>query len=106
MRRVSTIAKLCENVYDQLVETVADVLQNHARNRKVREVARNAARDGNSLQELLDRVRTVEIEQKVEENFSKKDPTDEASNVLEVSYGVPGSSRGEIRTSTFGYRGR
>ncbi|XP_041786654.1 uncharacterized protein LOC121601912 [Anopheles merus] len=106
VRRVSTIAKLCGYVHDQLVETVADVLQNHARNRKVREVARKAARKGNSLQELLDRVRTVEIEQQAEENFSKKYPTEEASNVLAVSYGVPGSSRGEIRTSTFGYRGR
>lgn len=49
VRRVATIAKLCGYVNDQFVETVADVLQNHAKSYKVREVARKAARKGNSL---------------------------------------------------------
>lgn len=106
VRRVSTIAKLCGYVDDQLVETIADVLQNHARNYKIREVSRKAARKGISLQELVDRVRTIEIELQAEEIYNKKHNLEETSSVLAVSYGIPGSNRAELRTSALGYRGR
>lgn len=52
VRRVIMVAKLCAYNSEQLLETVVDVIQNHALNQKVREAGRKIARKGGSLQDL------------------------------------------------------
>ena len=102
VRRVAAVAKLCGYVNDQLVETVADVIQHNANNRKVRDVARKAARKGSSLQELVDWVRSTEIEKQAEEIFSKNHPKEDMASVMAVSYADPRF----LRRSTSDFRGR
>lgn len=75
VRCVAGVAKLCGYVNEQLMETVADVIQHHADNRLVRDVARKAARKGSSLQELMDWVRSTEIEKQAEEIYKKIIPS-------------------------------
>ncbi|XP_055591492.1 uncharacterized protein LOC129743483 [Uranotaenia lowii] len=71
MKRVVAVAKLCDYNADQLVETVADVVQAHAVNQKAREAARKVMRKGGSLQDLMNKVRAAEIEKQNEEIFAR-----------------------------------
>ncbi|XP_058458958.1 uncharacterized protein LOC131435278 isoform X2 [Malaya genurostris] len=71
LKRVIAVAKLCDFKDDNLVEQVADSIQLHARNRKVRETARKILRKGGSLADLLDKVRVHEMEQMNEDLFAR-----------------------------------
>ncbi|XP_035910801.1 uncharacterized protein LOC118511614 [Anopheles stephensi] len=87
--------------WSRLLQTFYKTMPGITRSAKYPE---KAARKGDSLQELVDRVRTIEIEQQAEEIYNKKHNVQETSSVLAVSYGIPGSNRAEA--SKFGYRGR
>lgn len=71
VKRVIAIAKLCDFSDNNLPEQVADSIQSHALNQKVREAARKMLRKGGSLADLLDRVRTLEMDQLNEDIFVK-----------------------------------
>ncbi|XP_058814784.1 uncharacterized protein LOC131678576 isoform X2 [Topomyia yanbarensis] len=71
VKRVIAIAKLCDFSDSNLTEQVADSIQLNALNRKIREVGRKILRKGGSLGDLLDKVRTLEMEQLNEDLFEK-----------------------------------
>nr|XP_019558059.1 uncharacterized protein LOC109426945 [Aedes albopictus] len=71
VKRVIAIAKLCDFDEKNLVEQVADSIQAHASDRKVREAARKFLRKGGQLSELLDKVRTLEMDQMNEAMYAK-----------------------------------
>lgn len=71
VKRVIAIAKLCDFNDTNLVEQVADSVQQHALNRRVREAGRKILRKGGSLADLLDKVRTLEMDQLNEDLFAK-----------------------------------
>lgn len=74
VKRVIAVAKLCDFDNAILVEQVADAVQAHATNRRVREIARKILRKGGQLAELLDKVRALEMDQKNEEMYAKNHP--------------------------------
>uniref|UniRef100_A0A182J0X3 CCHC-type domain-containing protein n=1 Tax=Anopheles atroparvus TaxID=41427 RepID=A0A182J0X3_ANOAO len=92
VHRVSAVAKLCGYMDDQLIEIVADVLQSHAANRRIREAARKAARKGDSLQELIDRVRVSDFEKQAEDIYVMHHPPEDCRRVFAVARGPPRSS--------------
>ncbi|XP_062533281.1 uncharacterized protein LOC134202254 [Armigeres subalbatus] len=71
VKRVISVAKLCDYEDVILVEQVADAVQSHATNRKVRELARRILRKGGHLGELLEEVRAVEMDESNEEMYAK-----------------------------------
>ncbi|XP_062553784.1 uncharacterized protein LOC134219106 [Armigeres subalbatus] len=71
VKRVTAVAKLCDYGEDQLMENIADVVQSHALNLKVREAGRKVMRKGGSLTEFLDKIRGHEIEKLNEQTFLK-----------------------------------
>lgn len=71
VRRVAAVAKLCDYSEDQMMENIADVVQSHALNQKVREAGRKIMRKGGKLTELLDKIRGYEIEHLNEQTFLK-----------------------------------
>ncbi|XP_055592407.1 uncharacterized protein LOC129744077 [Uranotaenia lowii] len=80
MKRVVAVAKLCDYNADQLVETVADVVQ------KAREAARKVMRKGGSLQGLMNKVRAAEIEKQNEEIFARNHQPSSMAEIAAVSY--------------------
>ncbi|XP_055604497.1 uncharacterized protein LOC129752751 [Uranotaenia lowii] len=62
VKRIIEAAKVCDFDENRLVESVTDVIQFHATNAKVREVARKILRKGGSYIDLLDKVRSIEVE--------------------------------------------
>lgn len=91
VHRVSAVAKLCGYMEDQLVGIVADVLQRHAENHRIREAARKAARKGDSLQELIDRVRVSDYEKQAEDIYMMHPPPEECRRVFSLGRGSPRS---------------
>lgn len=87
VKRVIAVAKLCDFTEDNLAEHVADSIQSHALNRKVRETGRKILRKGGSLVELLERVRALEMEQLNEDIFAKNHQQSQHLEVAAVSYG-------------------
>lgn len=85
VKRVAAVAKLCDYGSEKMMETVADVVQSHALNVKVREAARKIMRKGGSITELLDKVRSAEIERQSEELYTKNHQQETVS-VAAVSY--------------------
>ncbi|XP_058814044.1 uncharacterized protein LOC131677958 [Topomyia yanbarensis] len=71
VKRVAAVAKLCDYSSEQMMETVADVVQSHTLNIKVREAGRKVMRKGGSITELLDKVRSAEIERQSKEIYAK-----------------------------------
>lgn len=86
VKRVIAVPKLCDFNEENLAEHVADSIQSHALNRKVRETGRKVLRKGGSLVELLERVRALEMEQLNEEIFAKNHRQSEKLEVAAVSY--------------------
>ncbi|XP_062541222.1 uncharacterized protein LOC134209257 [Armigeres subalbatus] len=86
VKRVIAVAKLCDFSDANLGEQVADTIQSHALNRRVREIGRKILRKGGSIADLLEKVRTVEMEQLNEEIFAKSHGTKQAE-VSAVAYG-------------------
>lgn len=88
VKRVVATAKLCDFEQQQLTETVADVIQLHALNVKVREAGRKLLRKGGTLINLVDKVRSYELDKANEEIFAKNHPQASAyTEVAAVSYG-------------------
>lgn len=71
VKRVINIAKLCDYDGTQLLDNIADVIQSHALNLRIREIGRKCLRKGGSISTLLEKVRAVEIGQLNEEIFAK-----------------------------------
>lgn len=88
VKRVIAVAKLCDYSEGKLVEPVAETIQLHALNRKVRETGRKILRKGGSIADLLDKVRTVEIDQLNEDLFAKNHRPTETPAVAAVSSSV------------------
>ncbi|XP_058454689.1 uncharacterized protein LOC131438721 [Malaya genurostris] len=87
VKRVASIAKLCDYPNEQTMEAVADVVQFHASNIKVREAGRKVMRKGGSISELLDKVRSAEIERQSEELYAKNHQHSDIE-VAAISYGT------------------
>lgn len=85
VKRIISVAKLCDYEDAILVEQVADTVQSHARNRKVRELARKFLRKGGQLGELLDEVRAVEMDQLNEEMYVKNHQIPQTIQVAAVA---------------------
>lgn len=102
VKRVATAAKLCDYGNEQLMESVADVVQSHALNSKVREAARKILRKGGAITELLDKVRSAEVERQSEELYAMthKQPV---ANIAAVSYSSSRVSHNEHQQT---YRGK
>lgn len=98
VKRVATVAKLCDYGSEQMMETVADVIQSHALNLKVREAGRKIMRKGGTISELLEKVRSAEIERQSEELYAKNHQQVEASIAAitypATSYGHSANNRG------------
>lgn len=115
VKRVIAAAKLCDFDGDKLAECVAEVIQMHVFNIKVREAGRKMLRKGGSLPDLVDKVRGYELDRTNEEIFAKTHPPAEAF-VAAVAHKPTGSTyqrsnyRGEssrgLRGRNFGYPGR
>lgn len=85
VKRVISVAKVCD--YDgNLAEQVADTIQSHALNRKVRETGRKILRKGGSLADLLEKVRALEMEQLNEEMFARSHRSVAQAEVAAVAY--------------------
>lgn len=109
VKRVISAAKLCDFDDDKQTESVAEVIQLHALNIKVREAARKLLRKGGSLLELADKVHGYEMDKKNEEIFAKTHPSTTEAVVAAVSHGQPGTSyrRSSYQGGSFkGFRGR
>lgn len=98
IKRVITVAKLCDFNEDNLAEQVADSVQSHALNRKVRETARKVLRKRGEIGELLDRVRALEMDRLNEEMFAKNH--NQTAQVAAVS---ASGQRRDQRDNRFGY---
>lgn len=108
VKRVVAVGRLCDYGTDQLMESVADVVQSHATNVKVREAARKIIRKGGTIAELLDKVRSAEIERQSEELYAKSHQQP-AVNVAAVSYASSSSHQpnpGRYNGHSPNYRGR
>lgn len=92
VKRVIAVAKLCDYDEANVAEQVADTIQAHAMNRRVREIGRKILRKGGSLADLLEKVRAAEMEQRNEEVFAKNHGSVQAE-VAAVAYGQPSGSR-------------
>lgn len=93
VKRVVATAKLCDFEEQQLTENVADVIQLHALNAKVREAGRKMLRKGGTLMNLLDKIRSYELDKANEEIFAMNHPQVSAhAEVAAVSYGQSGSN--------------
>lgn len=88
VKRVISVAKLCDFGESNVSEQVADTIQCHALNRKVREAGRKILRKGGSLVDLLEKVRALEMEHLNEEMFAKSHRSTQAE-VAAVTYGGP-----------------
>lgn len=75
VKRVVSVAKLCDFSDSSVAEQVADTIQSHALNRKVRETGRKILRKGGSLVDLIEKVRAIEMEHLNEELFAKSHRT-------------------------------
>nr|XP_029719370.1 uncharacterized protein LOC115261611 [Aedes albopictus] len=90
VKRVIAAAKLCDFGDSALAEQVADSIQAHASNHKVREMARKFLRKGGQLGELLDKTRALEMDQLNEEIYVKShQPTNEQAQVAAVAVQKP-----------------
>lgn len=106
VKRITSVAKLCDYGTEQLMESVADVVQSQARHVKVREAARKVMRKGGTIAELLDKVRSAEIERQSEELYAKSHHLAPA-DVAAVSYTTPFRARSLHNTGhSPNYRGR
>lgn len=74
LKRVIAAAKLCDFDEDKIAESVADVIQRHALNIKVREAGRKILRKGGSLTELIGEIRGYEVDKTNEDIFVKTQP--------------------------------
>lgn len=100
VKRVTGVAKLCDYKDEHMMETVADVIQAHAVNTRVREAGRKVLRKGGTIAQLLDKVRACEIEKLNEEMFAKNHrQTKTVAEVAAVSY--QHQARGEFRSGGF-----
>lgn len=107
VKRVISVAKLCEYGDEQLVENVADVLQFHALNVKVREAGRKIIRKGGSLVELMDKIRANEIEQINEDIFAKNHQLVKQASIAAVVRSQQSGSGTQYRSNArFESRGR
>lgn len=100
VKRVLAVAKLCEYGEEQLVENVADVLQLHAINVKVREAGRKVSRKGGTLVDLMDKIRAYEIEQLNEAIFAKTHLPNQP-NIAAVSHGSQYGGAHQFRGQPF-----
>lgn len=89
VKRVIAAAKLCDFEGEKLMENVAEVIQLHALNIKVREAGRKILRKGGSLTELIDKVQGYELDKKNEEIFAKTHPPAAEMMVAAVAHGHP-----------------
>ncbi|XP_062542515.1 uncharacterized protein LOC134210484 [Armigeres subalbatus] len=103
IKRVIAIAKLCDFNEDILIEQVADAVQTHASNRKVRELARKFLRKGGQLGDLLDKVRALEMDEMNEEMYAKNHQQVPQSNQIAA---VAVNKSGNERFNTNRYGGR
>lgn len=113
VKRVIAAAKLCDFDEDRMAENVAEVIQWHALNLKVREAGRKMMRKGGSLADLLNKVREYEVDKTNEEIFAKNHPPAAEATVAAIVRGQPGGSyqrsgnrSGTFRGSRGGYSGR
>lgn len=90
VKRVIAAAKLCDFDEDKIAESVADVIQWHALNIKVREAGRKILRKGGSLTELVDKIRGYEVAQTNEDIFARTHPQASGANVAAVVRGQSG----------------
>lgn len=74
-KRVINQAKLCDYDELQMLENVADVIQSHALNFRIREIGRKMMRKGGSISALLEKVQAIEIAKVNEEMFAKSHST-------------------------------
>lgn len=87
VKRIITAAKLCDFDDAKLTERVAEVLQLHALNIKVREAGSKLIRKGGSLTELIDKIRGYELNKANEEIFAKNHPPAADAMVAAVTHG-------------------
>lgn len=92
VKRVIAAGKLCDFDGDKLTESVAEVLQQHALNIKVREAGRKLLRKGGPLTELVDKIRGYELDKTNEEIFAKTHPSATEATVAAVTHGRAGTS--------------
>lgn len=93
VKRVVAVAKLCDFDESSLLEHVADAIQGHATNIKVRETARKFLRKGGQLGELLDEVKALEMDQMNEEIYKRNHQ--QALQQMEVAAVAGGKPRNE-----------
>lgn len=106
VKRLATVAKLCDYSPEQMVETVADVVQARAVNPKARAAARKIIRKEGTLQYLINKLRAAEIEKQNEDLFAKNHQTNTAAEIAAVSYSNYRSTQNYGRGFTRNYRGR
>ncbi|XP_055543874.1 uncharacterized protein LOC129729374 [Wyeomyia smithii] len=87
VKRVISVAKVCDNNDSSLIEQVVDTIQSHALNRKVRETGRKILRKGGSIADLLEKVRALEMETLNEEMFARTHRAAAQAEVAAVRYG-------------------
>ncbi|XP_058834714.1 uncharacterized protein LOC131691950 [Topomyia yanbarensis] len=100
VKRVAAVAKLCDYSSEQMMETVADVVQSHTLNIKVREAGRKVMRKGGSITELLDKVRSAEIERQSKEIYAKNHQQP-AAEIAATSYATSHPFHGYGHGSNF-----
>ncbi|XP_062535735.1 uncharacterized protein LOC134204938 [Armigeres subalbatus] len=102
VKRVIAVAKLCDYADANLAEQVADTIQTHAMNRKVREIGRKILRKGGSLSDLLEKVRAAEMEQLNEDMFAATHGTPRAE-IAAVTHGQPRGQSPNQNTNALKY---
>ncbi|XP_055598903.1 uncharacterized protein LOC129748351 [Uranotaenia lowii] len=106
VKRVVEAAKVCDFDENRLIESVSDVIQFHATNPKVREVARKILRKGGSHIDLLDKVRSIEVEKMHENIYTKHNQQPQQVEVAAITRQPQQSGFGNIRGAyRGGYRG-
>ncbi|XP_058455113.1 uncharacterized protein LOC131432691 isoform X2 [Malaya genurostris] len=86
LNRVIATAKLCGYDDDRVVDSVAEVIQTHAVNIKVREAGRKMLRKGGSLADLIVKVRGYDLDKANEEIFAKTHPKVLHSGIATLAY--------------------
>lgn len=101
VKRVVEFEKLCGLGGAQMIEAVVDVLQTHAINSQVRIAGRKILRKNGSISDLLDRVRTYEMDMMNERLFAKNHPGPSTmGSVAAVSYGFHSKTETKPRRMT------
>ncbi|XP_055614547.1 uncharacterized protein LOC129760890 [Uranotaenia lowii] len=107
VKRVISAAKMCDFDDEQLVENVADVIQCHSMDVKMRDIGRKIFRKGSSLSDLVEKVRSHELDKLNEEVFAKTHSQSTENSVAAVTFSQQSRNRGSngrFQTQRGGYQ--